>query len=85
MLIYSYFPYFLIQRRNKVEDLDEILHLRNLKNLQVLWLSENPIAKNPNYRMFCIKNLPNLIKLDDQNITREERMMANNMDDFEGI
>lgn len=72
-------------RRNNVSELEEILHLKNLKNLQVLWLSENPVAKNPSYRFFCIKNLPSLIKLDDKNITLEERQEAESMDfDFEG-
>jgi len=64
--------------------LKEILHLRKLKNLQVLWLSENPVAKNPQYRLFCVKNLPNLIKLDDKNISPEEREMARNTHDFDG-
>ena len=73
-----------IFRRNQVAELKEILHLRKLQNLQVLWLSENPVAKNPNYRLFCIKNLPNLMKLDDKNITREEREMARNTNNFDG-
>lgn len=73
-----------LTRRNQVADLKEILHLRKLKNLQVLWLSENPVTKNPNYRLFCVKNLPNLIKLDDKNITREERDMAANTNNFDG-
>ena len=71
-------------RRNQVADLKEILHLRKLKNLQVLWLSENPVTKHPNYRLFCIKNLPNLIKLDDKNISREEREIAKNTNNFDG-
>lgn len=60
--------------------------MKNLKNLQVLWLSENPVAKHPHYRLFCIKNLPHLIKLDDQNVSLEERQDADRMDfDLEGI
>lgn len=73
-------------RRNSVADLEEVLHLTKLKNLQVLWLSENPVAKHPNYRYFCIKNLPQLVKLDDQNISLEERQEAESMEfDLERI
>lgn len=71
-------------RRNQVSELKEILHLRKLKNLQVLWLSENPVAKHPQYRLFCVKNLPNLIKLDDKNISPEERERARNTNSFDG-
>lgn len=70
----------VIFRRNKITSLEEIKHLTHLRNLQVLWLSENPVAKEKNYRMFCVKNLPTLIKLDDKNITPEERQMAKGFD-----
>lgn len=79
---YNINPVYLNLRRNKITELDEILHLRNLKNLQVLWLSENPVAKDPNYRLFCIKHLPFLQKLDDKNVTPEEKEMAMNIGDF---
>ena len=44
-----------------------------LPNLRVLWLMENPCANIDNYRLIVIKALPNLVKLDNANISQEER------------
>ena len=38
-------------RRNAVEDIAELGYLVGLTELRVLWLSHNPIANVPNYRM----------------------------------
>ena len=66
----------LYLRKNKVSDITEIEHLKGLKELRVLWIAENPIADMPNYRIEVIKALPQLYKLDEDNVTAEERMEA---------
>ena len=66
----------LYLRRNLIANLNEIKHLTNCENLTVLWLSENPICDNPNYRAVIICILPQLQKLDDIPITDEEREKA---------
>jgi Leucine-rich repeat (LRR) protein len=63
----------LYMRRNSVSDLEEVLHLKELKKLQILWMSENPIAAEPGYRKYVIKVLPQLQRLDNEDITEEER------------
>jgi len=63
----------LYLRKNKVSDLFEILHLQNCIKLKVLWLWDNPISQHPLYRQFIIKNLPNLVKLDNTPVSIEER------------
>lgn len=42
----------------------------------MLWLQDNPIAEHPLYRSYVIKMLPNLIKLDANAVTTEERADA---------
>lgn len=66
----------LYLRRNLIANLNEIKFLTNCENLTVLWLSENPICDNPNYRAVIICILPQLQKLDDIPITDEEREKA---------
>lgn len=34
----------LYLRKNLIADLNEIFHLKNLKNLKILWLSDNPCS-----------------------------------------
>jgi hypothetical protein len=63
----------LYLRKNNISKLDEILHLKSLPQLKVLWLSENPVVNVPGYRAFVVKHLPHLTKLDDKNVTPEER------------
>ena len=66
----------LYLRRNLISNLNEIKHLTSCDNLTVLWLGENPICDNPNYRNIIICILPQLQKLDDILITDEERDKA---------
>lgn len=40
----------------------------NLKELRVLWLSDNPCADHPNYKQFVARLLPNLQKLDNDDV-----------------
>ena len=63
----------LFLRKNQISDLLELKHLVDLPNLRVLWLQHNPICQHPMYRQYCIKLLPNLIKLDNAAVTPEER------------
>eukprot|EP00466_Bigelowiella_natans_P011763 jgi/Bigna1/79406/fgenesh1_pg.62_\ len=54
----------LYLRQNNIQHLDEIKYLEGLP-LEVLWLTGNPCAENPDYRRFIISRLPNLKKLDN--------------------
>jgi hypothetical protein len=42
----------------------------------VLWLQDNPCATAENYREIVIHHLPNLVKLDNNIITPEEKQDA---------
>ena len=50
----------------------EIDYLEDLVNLRKLSLAENPICELKNYRLYVIKLLPRLEKLDDIDVTNEE-------------
>ena len=66
----------LYLRKNQISAIQDIKYLQNLPHLKVLWLWDNPICQHPNYRAFIIRTLPNLTKLDNANITAEERQSA---------
>jgi len=66
----------LYVRNNKISDLSELRFLKNLRNLRVLWLSENPCADHQYYREYIINTLPQLQNIDNKNITQEERTTA---------
>jgi hypothetical protein len=66
----------LYLRRNKVASFAELVHVANLTNLKVLWLSHNPVADHELYRATVIRTLPSLQKLDDTDVTDEERDAA---------
>ncbi|OHS96435.1 Leucine Rich Repeat family protein [Tritrichomonas foetus] len=68
----------LFLRKNLISDFNELQHLKELSQLQTLWLSENPISSDPQYRLKVIKELPNLKKLDEVDITEEEKIQARN-------
>ena len=55
----------LFIRKNQIEDLSEICHLKTLPNLRNLWLADNPCDQTENYRNTVLKTLPNLQKLDN--------------------
>jgi Leucine-rich repeat (LRR) protein len=69
----------LYLRKNQVSDLTEVQYLAHLQHLRVLWLSHNPCADHPYYRQYVIKMLPNLVKLDNSEISPEERQQAQSM------
>jgi Leucine-rich repeat (LRR) protein len=66
----------LYLRKNLVTELQEVKYLTMCPSLKVLWLWDNPIADHPFYRSYIIKILPNLVKLDNANVTPEERTQA---------
>eukprot|EP01129_Flabellula_baltica_P017612 TRINITY_DN9813_c0_g1_i1.p1 TRINITY_DN9813_c0_g1~~TRINITY_DN9813_c0_g1_i1.p1 ORF type:complete len:295 (-),score=50.66 TRINITY_DN9813_c0_g1_i1:218-1102(-) len=56
---------------------DKILvHMKKLKNLKCLILSDNPITNFPDYRDFIIHELPQLKYLDNSEISKKQRMNA---------
>lgn len=67
----------LYLRKNNITDIREIKYLVNLPVFKVLWLHDNPCAQVfilglfqvENYREIVIKNLPNLMKLDNNPVT----------------
>ena len=63
----------LYLRKTLIADLSEIRYIQSLPGLKVLWLWDNPCAEVPNYRETVIAALPNLVKLDNQAVTPEER------------
>lgn len=69
----------LYLRKNQISDINQVLHLSRLRNLQVLNLSDNPVSHDPNYRYFVIAAIPSLVRLDDVNISDEERAAALNI------
>lgn len=66
----------LFIRKNNIEELVEICHLKNLPDLTSLWLLDNPCASENNYRSTVLRNLPRLQKLDNVPVTREEVQQA---------
>lgn len=66
----------LYLRKNEIRDLSEVLHLRHLRQMKVLWLSDNPCATLPHYRQYVLHHLPNLAKFDSLDVTEEERRSA---------
>ena len=70
----------LFLRKNKIESLREIHYLKNLPNLRVLWLWDNPLSNHPHYRLYIIKMLPKLQKLDNAAVSQEEKLAAKKLD-----
>ena len=66
----------LFLRKNHIKDLSELTNLQGLPLLQTLWLSDNPITDVDNYRQIIIGMFPNLKKLDEVDITDQERNKA---------
>lgn len=54
----------LLLRKNQVSDFNQLDYLRNLPNLTILSLSDNPISEELNYRSKVINKLPQLKVLD---------------------
>ena len=63
----------LYVRKNQIADLQQFMYLAQLPILDTLLSMDNPAVDNPEYRMYLIRALPKLIKLDEVDITKEER------------
>lgn len=70
----------LYMRKNNLTSLSEIpKYLSNLSQLRKLSLSENPMSETMNvkhYRLFVVKALPQLEKLDNDDVSLDERTKA---------
>jgi hypothetical protein len=66
----------LFLRKNKIGKLSELEYLKGLTELRVLWLTDNPLTEEPDYREITIAVLPGLTKLDEVDITPEEKADA---------
>jgi len=66
----------LYLRKNHITDLDELRYLIDLPDLRILWLLDNPCSEQENYRAIVINTLPNIKKLDNNDVTAEERKLA---------
>ena len=58
---------------NRIQELFEIEKLAELPQLLELSLSQNPVARKPNYRIVVIKRLMQLIVFDGKEISQDER------------
>ncbi|KAI9324054.1 hypothetical protein DFJ73DRAFT_261650 [Zopfochytrium polystomum] len=75
---FSYLPHLreLYLRKNQISEPAQLLHLASLP-LTHLWIEDNPVcAKIRDYRITVIRLLPNLSRLDDQEVTPRERRQA---------
>jgi ABC-type iron transport system FetAB ATPase subunit len=68
----------LYLRKNQISSFEQVLYLQACPLLQVLWLDENPIALKPDYRRVVISLLPQLVRFDDVDVTKEEKESALN-------
>ena len=66
----------LYLRKNDIRDIADVHYLRSIRSLRVLWLAENPCAAVENYRRLVIRALPQLEKLDNEEVTADERSSA---------
>mmetsp|Transcript_30366 Transcript_30366/g.52494 ORF Transcript_30366/g.52494 Transcript_30366/m.52494 type:complete len:257 (+) Transcript_30366:654-1424(+) len=64
----------LYVRKNRLSRLEEVAYLKGLPRLQVLWLAENEAAvvNAGCYRQFVLRQLPNLSKLDNEDVGEAE-------------
>lgn len=60
----------------QVADVHEVQHLAELRDLKVLWLSDNPCAECLDYRARVVAALPALQKLDNVDISAPDRRSA---------
>eukprot|EP00047_Mylnosiga_fluctuans_P005016 m.237888 g.237888 ORF g.237888 m.237888 type:complete len:208 (-) comp13212_c0_seq1:86-709(-) len=68
----------LYLRKNKIDNINEIMHLKHLPSLRILWISDNPFESASDTRLTILRNLPRLVKLDNKTVTNTERSEAMN-------
>ena len=59
---------------NRISDLSELSKLSTCGKLQRLFLLNNPVTQQPNYRLFVISRLPQLKVLDFEKVKQSERV-----------
>ena len=64
----------LLLRNNQISDFIELTYLSGLENLRTLWLSDNPIAKEENYRSRVLQILPQLQKIDESEVKQRKQV-----------
>eukprot|EP00744_Colponema_vietnamica_P025617 GILI01037725.1.p1 GENE.GILI01037725.1~~GILI01037725.1.p1 ORF type:complete len:246 (+),score=37.17 GILI01037725.1:50-787(+) len=75
----------LYLRKNDVADLRQLTYLSQMPRLTTLWLNDNPVARDPNYRLYCIKYAPSLTLLDTVEVTAAEKADAAKLAALEGL
>lgn len=63
----------LILTGNKISSLSELDHLSSLTQLTHLSLLDNPVVKQPHYRLYVLSKLPNLKTLDFRKVKLQVR------------
>ena len=59
---------------NLISDFNELSKLATCANLKRLFLLNNPVVQQPNYRLFVISRLPQLKVLDFEKVKQTERL-----------
>lgn len=72
----------LYLRKNSVSDISQLTYLAGLPALKVLWLSDNPITSHPQYRSLVARAVPGLQKLDNIDITPDDRAGGSSVPDI---
>ncbi|XP_055336628.1 LOW QUALITY PROTEIN: uncharacterized protein LOC129587071 [Paramacrobiotus metropolitanus] len=75
----------LYVRENQIADLDEVVNLKRLPKLRVLWLAGNPCCSvfandEDKYRLWVLAHLPYLERLDNTEVRPDERKRAASID-----
>ncbi|KAI9140723.1 hypothetical protein BKA69DRAFT_1029249 [Paraphysoderma sedebokerense] len=70
---------YLNLRNNKITDFKELNKLKCISSLRELALQDNPISGQDDYRLQVIFRIPQLLKLDKELITPEEREEAEDL------
>ena len=68
---------------NLINDFGELKYLTSCTQLRELWLEQNPISSKPGYRYIVIRYLPFLSKLDNIEVSEEDREGASQIESFE--
>jgi Leucine-rich repeat (LRR) protein len=66
----------LYMRKNNINNMNEIRYLQDLSKLKIISLGENPIAEHPKYRLMVLYFCPSLEKIDNVDVSDEERDLA---------
>ncbi|XP_013384676.1 leucine-rich repeat-containing protein 72 [Lingula anatina] len=74
----------LYLHNNQLTKLEKVVaEFRKMQNLKSLNLFSNPVAQEPDYRLFVISSIPSLELLDRQEITKDEKDRAREIYDQE--